>query len=285
MKTFVAIALLLSGLTVSTAAQEVLVEEYRFGDFQSAHSIAVDQFGHIFISDAGASLLRKYSIRGELLAEVGGPGWGGSRFDQLRGVDASLGIAVYAADHANRRIVRLDRELNIIGSLSGESVTPSFGYPVDVVASSFETLYILDSENARVVAVDGFNSVSRVFGGMDAGSGRLRDPVAMAVGGSDMLYVLESQRVVAFDLFGGYRFHFGQDVLRDARGISAGDGRVLVVTDSELYIFSAAGETITVLGPERFLLSRTGEEFRDVARSRGNLLLLTNRSCIITSVN
>ncbi len=266
-------------------AQDVLVEDYRFGDFQSAHSVAVDQFGHVYISDAGNALLRKFTLKGELLAEMGGPGWSTGQFDQLRGIDASLGIAIYAADRGNRRIVRLDRDLNVVGSLSGETLTDGFGFPVDVTASSFETLYILDSENSRVVAVNGFTSVQLTFGGIEAGPGRLREPLAMAQGAGDRLYVLESGRVVVFDLFGGYRFQFGEQILHEARGIAATSERVAVVTTTALHLFSAAGELLATYDRERFVLAGIGQEFRDVAFSPGFLLLLTHRSCIIIPVN
>ncbi len=281
-----AIWILLAAATVSAArGQDMLVEEYRFGDFQSAHAVAIDQFGNVFVSDAGSSLLRKFSMKGELLAEVGGHGWGSTQFDQLRGIDASLGIAIYAADRGNRRVVRLDRDLNVVGSLSGESGSADFGFPVDVAASSFETLFILDSENSRVAAVNGFSSVAHTFGGIEAGPGRLHEPVALTQVGSELLCVLEHERVVVFDLFGSYRFHFGEGVLRDARGISAAGDRIAVITKTELHIFSTAGELLATIGRDKMALGGAVQEFRDIAYGPDFLLILTNRTCILIPVN
>jgi hypothetical protein len=280
------ICILYLGLAAGVArAQDMLVEDYRFGEFEAAHAIALDQFGHVYISDAGSSLIRKFSIKGELLAEMGGHGWGGAQFDQLRGIDASLGVAVYAADRGNRRIVRLDRDLNVVGSLSGESGGADFGYPIDVTASTFETLFILDGENARVVAVNAFSSVVRSFGGIDAGDGRLRNPVALAQAGSERLYVLEAERVVVFDLFGSYRFHFGVGQLRDARGIAVSGERVAVVLPDGLLLYSEAGELLAKFDTTGMALASTGQEFRDIAFGRDFLLILTERSCILIPVN
>jgi hypothetical protein len=280
------ICILFLGLAAGVAqAQDMLVEEYRFGEFESAHAVALDQFGHVYVSDAASSMLRKFNIKGELLAEMGGHGWGGTQFDQLRGIDASLGVAVYAADRGSRRIVRLDRDLNVVGALSGEDGTVDVGYPVDVTASTFETLYILDGENARVLAVNGFSSVARSFGGIEAGEGRLRNPVAMAQAGSDLLYVLEAERVVAFDLFGSYRFHFGVGQLRDARGIAVSGERVAVVLPDALLLYSVAGELLSKFDRTAMVLASAGQEFRDIAFGRNFLLILTERSCILIPVN
>ncbi|MCZ7558587.1 MAG: NHL repeat-containing protein [Bacteroidia bacterium] len=280
------LCILLLGLAAGVArAQDLLVEEYRFGDFTSAHAIVMDQFGDVYVSDAGSSMLRKFSIKGALLAEIGGHGWDVTQFDQLRGIDASLGVAVYAADRGNRRIVRLDRNLNVVASLGTEDAALDVGYPIDVAASSFETLFILDGENARVLAVNGFSSVARSFGGIEAGEGRLRNPVALAQAGSERLYVLEAERVVVFDLFGSYRFQFGSGQLRDARGIAVSDDRVAVVLPDALLLYSHEGSLLAKFDTTRLALASAGQEFRDIAFGRDFLLILTERTCILIPVN
>ncbi|MBR9976796.1 MAG: hypothetical protein KFH87_01800, partial [Bacteroidetes bacterium] len=118
----ISVTVLMLCVVVSLAAQErnsdgeahAVVEEYRFGSFVSAEAISTDQFGNIFIADAGTSVVYKFDIQGKQLAEVGGPGWGSQQFDRPTGIDAQLGIAVYVADMGNSRISRFDRDLNFM---------------------------------------------------------------------------------------------------------------------------------------------------------------------------
>ncbi len=260
-----------------------MVEEYRFGDFTDAEALSVDQFGHIYVVDGGSARILKCDMTGSTVAEVGGYGWDETQFDRPTGIDARLGIAVYVADYGNNRISRFDRGLRFMAALGGENAAadPGFGYPLDVVNSSLEQLFVLDGENNRVLAMSGFRSVAQVFGGIEAGEGRLREPVAMAADDSKYLYVLESDRVVAFDLFGNFLFHFGSAHISDAQGITVHDGRVLVVTPDALHWYSAKGDFLRSVTRAEMVLAGDSGEFRDAAYTVPFLLILTQRSCIL----
>lgn len=260
-----------------------LVEEYRFGSFVAAASVSADQFGNVYVADAGASTLVKYDIRGRKLAEVGGPGWGDEQFDRPMGIDARQGLAVYVADMGNNRVSRFDRDLHFMAALNGgeSGIDPGFGYPSDVAQSSLEQLFILDGENSRVIAVRAFNAVERVFGGIDAGEGRLQDPVALATDGAKLLFVLESGRVAVFDYFGSYLRQFGRGLFADAQGLAVTEDRVLVVTSDALHFFAPSGEHLGSIGHGAMVLAGETGEFRDAIYTSPFLLILTTHSCIL----
>lgn len=292
MRIIVATALTLCAFATLTAQQrnvvgEAIVEEYRFGSFLSAEAISTDQFGNIFITDAGTSVVHKFDIRGKQLAEVGGPGWGSQQFDRPTGIDAQLGIAVYVADMGNDRISRFDRDLNFMATLNGDDglIDPGFGYPIDVAQSALEQLFILDAENNRILALRGFRHVERVFGGIDAGPGRLRDPVALASGREERLYVLESGRVVMFDYFGNFLGQFGNDMFTDAQGLAITPGGVLVVTPETLYLFAAGGDHLRTIPHSSLVFASDPGEFRDATYTSIFLLILTTHSCILFPTN
>ncbi|MCB2203706.1 NHL repeat-containing protein [bacterium] len=260
-----------------------LVEEYRFGDFTDAEALSVDQFNNVYIVDGSTALVQKFDMRGSRLAEVGGPGWDDTQFDRPTGIDARLGIAVYVADYGNNRVSRFDRGLRFMASLSGEddASDPGFGYPLDVANSSLEQLFVLDGENNRVLALNNLRSVSRVFGGIEAGEGRLTEPVALAADENKHLYVLESHRVVVFDLFGNFLFHFGSDQFTDAQGITVTKNGILVVTPDTLHFYSARGELRRSIAKEQMVLAGACGEFRDAAYTLPFLLILTQQTCIL----
>lgn len=263
---------------------EVLVEDYRFGAFGSARSVAVDQFDRIFVTDAQASTVSRYTLNGTREVEIGGPGWNDTQLYEPRGVDASLGIAVYVADWGNHRIVRYDRNLNVQSTYSTADDPSSevrFGYPLDVVSSEFEDLYILDGENQRVISSRGFSKVTNVFGGIESGDGRLHDPVAMAIDRKHRLFVLEPGRVVVFDSFGNFTGAFGEGAFSDARGIAAAEDRILVVASDALLLFRGDGSLLREWSRETMVLAARTGEFRDAVMLRDRILLLTEESVII----
>lgn len=284
-----AAALLPATLSLAQEADTVrpLVEQYRFGDFVSAEAVSADRFGNVFVVDAGTSTLRKFDLTGRMLAETGGPGWDSQQFDRPTGLDARLGIAVYVADMGNSRVSRFDRDLNFMAVQRGDdgTIDPGFGYPIDVVQSTLEQMFILDGENARVLALRGLNTVERVFGGIESGEGRLKDPVALATGDSQLLYVLESDRVVVFDQFGSYLRQFGQGRFTDAQGIAAGRGVVIVVTPDRLLLYREDGTPLREIGTSDLVLAGATEEFRDADFSPPHLLILTTHHCILFPVS
>jgi hypothetical protein len=260
-----------------------LIEEYRFGSFTDATALSVDAFGQVYIVDRGDATVRTFSLRGEMAAEVGGPGWDDTQFDRPSGIDARLGLAVYVADYGNNRVSRFDRGLRFMAALRGDDMSGDhgFGYPLDVANSSLEQMFILDGENNRVLALSGFRSVERNFGGIESGEGRLSDPVALATDDSRYLYVLETGRVVAFDLFGNFLFHFGSGQFSDAEGITVYGGQVLVVTPDALHFFSSRGEHRRSITREQMVLAGESGAFRDAAYTVPFLLILTQQSCIL----
>lgn len=291
-----AMIILVAAFPSSASAQEdstsrdgdggILVEEYRFGDFTAAEAVSADLFGNVYVLDAAESLLRVFDARGRQLAGVGGPGWENQQFDRPTGLDARTGIAVYVADMGNNRVSRFDRDLAWMAALRGDdgSIDPGFGYPVDVAQSALEQLFILDGENSRVLALRGFNTVERVFGGVESGAGRLQDPVALASDGSERLYVLESGRVVVFDHFGNYLRQFGAGRFTDAQGLAVGEAGLLVVTPDVLLLFSPDGDFRRSFTRARLVLGGGTGEFRDAVFTPRHLILLTTNHCILFPV-
>lgn len=262
---------------------DALIEEYRFGSFSDATALSVDAFGAVYVVDGGDATVRKFDLRGSMAAEVGGPGWDDTQFDRPAGIDARLGVAVYVADYGNNRVSRFDRGLRFMATLRGDEMTGdrAFGYPLDVANSSLEQMFILDGENNRVLALSGFRSVERTFGGIESGEGQLSDPVALATDDSRHLYVLEAGRVVTFDLFGNFLFHFGSGHFSDAEGITVYGGMVLVVTPDALHFFSSRGEHRRSVTRTEMVLAGESGAFRDAAYTAPFLLILTQQSCIL----
>jgi DNA-binding beta-propeller fold protein YncE len=262
----------------------VLVEEYRFGAFSSAAHLSVDPFGGIYVSDPGSHTVRKFDSTGTLLVTAGGQGWDLTQFDHPAGLDARLGLAVYIADRGNHRVLRCDRLLNAIGVFAPRENAGSgtdFGTPRDVAISRQGTLFIVDGDNARIVSTAGFATIENRFGGMDAGAGKLHEPLALGLDDEENLYVLEPDRVVVFDVYGNYRMQFGNGGFTEPRGIRVFGDRVAVVTPDTVHVFAIDGTPRQQFAPQHFIFSAPAEEFRDILWTDNRVLLLTARDVII----
>lgn len=275
---------LLCGVLTAAVHAQALVEEYRFGAFTSASRIETDPFERILVTDEAQHTISCFSAGGILLHQSGGQGWDTNQFDHPRGIDARLGLGIYVADMGNHRIVRLDRTLAAVGTFStiDDPVQEQvFRSPLDVASSKLGTLFILDGENKQVVSTNGFAAVERTFGSIDAGGGRLEDPVALTLDDEDNVFVLERGRVVVFDGFGAVRQTFGTGILENARGIAVRGDVCAVVSDSAIFFFSRGGSLLERMDASGMLCAGPAGAFRDIALTDRFLLLLTVGNVIV----
>ena len=175
-----------------------------FGKFKSATSFTITSAGFFYVTDAGTDEVYKLDTLGNLLKNTGGFGWDEGLFDNPSDVYANP-LSVYVCDKNNHRVERFDKDLNYIWQLytrNSDTTAQRFGYPLGCAVSSQGDLYILDSENKRIVKFDIFGNFNTNFGGYDAGSFSLNDPTKLAVSNNNYIYVADDNRIVIFDQFG-----------------------------------------------------------------------------------
>jgi DNA-binding beta-propeller fold protein YncE len=255
-------AILLMALPATGAAQTIIPVK--------GTRLDADLFGNLYVIDGERCTLSLLDTGFVVRTEVGGPGWRPGEFDRPEGIWARNGLDLYVADYGNHRIQRFDRTLAFVSSLSGRD-DASFGYPMDVALSRLGELFVVDGENQRIVKM-GTSVPERVFGGFDAGVGKLHAPSRIAIGPSDRVYVLDGARVMVYDVFGNFLVSLYEGMWK-APGALYGDAERLIVGDSgTLYWF----------GPENQLLGEqalSGEveaigEVRAIAHHGRKLFLL-----------
>jgi hypothetical protein len=248
----------------------------------SGTSLDVDINGMLFVLDRGRNTLRQYVNDTMLVREIGGPGWEDDQFDSPTGLWARDGIDVYVADYGNHRIQRFDRSLNFVGTFSTrESDNPDerFGYPTDVALSRLGDLFICDTENTRVVKVNRFSRVERVFGGFDAGKGRLHSPSGLETGPHDRVYVLDPPRILIFDTFGNYVADLAPGFFKNPSCLYADVDGVVVCDEGSLYCFDQEGRPAATVSLDS-LLNSSIVTVRSLAFSRTTIYILTSEGMI-----
>jgi DNA-binding beta-propeller fold protein YncE len=202
MKIF-SIGILLNLLLTNVSAQS-FVYQYDFGEFANASSFHINPAGYLFVTDTGTDEIYKLDTLGTLLKEAGGYGWSEGAFDDPTGIYATT-LNVYVCDKNNHRLQSFDKDLNFVSTLYTRESSyedERFGYPVSCAVSRQGDLFLLDSENNRVIGFDLFGNFLRNFGGYDAGSFQLSKPLVLRTSGYSNIFVLDKNDIIIYDSYG-----------------------------------------------------------------------------------
>ncbi|MBM4176831.1 MAG: hypothetical protein FJ213_11780 [Ignavibacteria bacterium] len=170
----------------------------------SASSFSINDLQQFYIVNSEDNEVIKLNSEGKILKTIGGYGWTDGLFDDAKAVCATQ-LEVFVADYGNHRIQKFDKDLNFIGqfSISGRDLTSfKLEYPISIDLSTTGDLYILDSKNKRVIKLNGFSKVERIFGGFESGDIFLNKPIKIRVDVNQQVYVLDESKIKIFDQFG-----------------------------------------------------------------------------------
>lgn len=178
--------------------------ENKIGYFVNASSFYINPAGFIYVSDINTNEITAIDTLGNLLRKIGGYGWSESAFDNPADVFADA-LKVFVADKNNHRIQRFDKNLNYnfqIYKHNSDVEAERFGYPLSAVMSNQGDVFILDSENSRIVKFDIFGNFLQNFGGYDYGNYALQKPVQLAVSTQNNIFVIDRDQIIMFDQYG-----------------------------------------------------------------------------------
>lgn len=186
----------------------VFAQSYQFdkeiGQFENASSFYINPVGYIFITDINTDEIYVLDSLGNFIHSIGGYGWENSAFDSPVDIFADA-LKIFVADKNNHRIQRFDKNLNFnfqIYTRENDNEQERFGYPLSAVASNLGDIFILDSENSRIIKFDLFGNFVQNFGGYDYGSYALQNPKQLAVSMRNNIYVIDDNEILIFDSYG-----------------------------------------------------------------------------------
>ena len=214
------------------------VLDYSFGNFSLASAFSITSSGFIYIADDGDDSLIKLDTLGNIVKEIGGYGWGESAFDTPSDIIANS-LNVYVCDKQNHRVQAFDKDLNFISELSTrerDNPEERFGYPLSCALSSMGDLYVLDSENIRVLKFDLFGNYIQNFGGFDWGIFSLKNPKKLTINSDNSILVLDDSVLVIYDQFGN-----GKDKINLGNSftdLKISSGTLILNNDDEIYMGS-----------------------------------------------
>jgi hypothetical protein len=183
---------------------QTLIFSNQIGTFTSAKSFSINSAGYIFVSDSSLNEIIKTDTLGNVVKTIGGYGWSESSFDNPADVFATT-LHIYISDKNNNRIQIFDKDLNFISQFSSQNLTDSryiFAYPTCSGVSTQGDLFILDSDNKRILKFNSRNEFQTEIGGFDAGAYSLTNPINFTITSSGKILVVDPPSIVMFDQFG-----------------------------------------------------------------------------------
>lgn len=179
-------------------------------DFMDAVSVTVDGKENIYVLDAAANQIVKYSNNLEYKKRNGKQGWAEGQYDSPTYIDGSSGLDILVSDGKNFRLQRLDLELNPISMLYTDLADFSeelrFRTPVASLVMNSNQLFVIDKDNQRIVVYNDGRIASGVFGDFKSGKGKLGEPVKLLKDSKNFVYVLDKElkAVMRFDNLGNF---------------------------------------------------------------------------------
>ncbi|MBU2491408.1 MAG: NHL repeat-containing protein [Bacteroidetes bacterium] len=206
------------------------------GQFSNASSFSINPAGFIYIADLGKNEIYKMDTLGTKLKFIGGFGWSESAFDNPSDIFATT-LNVYVTDKNNSRIQIFDKDLNYLSQFKtdkSENPDLQFAYPECSVVSNQGDLYILDSDNSRILKYGMSGNFLLEIGGNDAGEFSLSNPVNFAISGEGKLYVIDKDMIFVFDQYGTGLFKIS--IGMDADNISISKDKLLINDTDKIQI-------------------------------------------------
>lgn len=202
MKSLITIALFF--LINSLSSGQQFSYERSIGNFKSATSFYITPAGILLVTDDITDEVYQLDTLGNVINFIGGYGWDINSFDNPVDVFADA-LRILVSDKNNHRIQRFDKNLNFIFQFythENDIEEERFGYPLSAVTSNLGDVFILDSENIRVLKFDLFGNFIQTIGGYDYGSYTLSNPKQLAVSMKNDLYVLDGKNIFIYDNYG-----------------------------------------------------------------------------------
>jgi len=190
--------------TASYILPQSIIYSGQMGSFTSAKSFSINSLGYIYVSDVSSNEIIKLDTLGKVIKSIGGYGWNESSFDYPVDVFATP-LNIYVADKNNNRVQLFDKDLNFISFSSTQDSDDDrikFRYPICSAVSTQGDIFILDSDNRRILKFNSRWEYQTSIGSFDAGSFALVNPKHFIITNDAKILVVDSKYLFLFDQFG-----------------------------------------------------------------------------------
>lgn len=275
------IFLLILNFFFTNTSDSVLVMDKEVTDFQSAVSITTDAKENIYVLDAGSNQVIKYGSYLDYKKRNGKQGWAEGQFDSPTSIDGSSGLDIFVTDGKNRRIQRLDLELNPVTSLKTNLIDfPAdlqFNTPVATLVLNSKELYVIDGDNNRIIVYKDGRTPTEIFGDYRSGKGQLERPVKILKDDKNFVYVLDKEQkaIIRFDNLGNY---ISRIEIKDLENFAIKGSRMYLFNGKEIIKYDL--DKNSIIEKKMFPVSFKGNKLRDIYVLNGEKYLLLEKNAL-----
>ncbi len=281
MKNLLIILVMLSGLRLN--AQFPFTKTVSFGKFENASAFSITDNGYVYVADSYSNEIFKFDTLGTLFKFIGGYGWEDAQFDEPADIYANT-LNVYVADKNNNRIQIFDKDLNFLSGFKNQPNEESdlgFAYPVSCVVSGQGDLFILDSDNSRILEYDLNGNFLQEIGGIDAGDFSVTQPEKLAISADGKIYVLDDGLILVYDYYGNGLFKI--KIGFNATNIGMSGNSLSVNNESQITVFNLRENSSLHISKEQLGLSDNANIVEAVPRNNKIYVLTETEIIVYTS--
>lgn len=208
-------------LIADTAAREVKIFDpdqksvrrirgWKGRQFGAPVGVAADADQNVYVVDAAAGLVLKFSRDGKLLGFLGGPE---GAFKQPSGIAYSYKTGLlYVVDTMRPRVFVYRPDGTLVRQFGERGNGPGqFNFPTFVAVDRQGNVYVNDTLNFRIQVFDPDSKFVRTFGLLGDGSGNMSRPKGLAIDSEGHVYIGDAMfsTVQIFDGEGDFLLNFG----------------------------------------------------------------------------
>jgi len=263
-------------LLLSINYGQSLVQVDEFGNFNQSTSFTFTTAGFFYVADKESNEIVKIDTLGNIQKIIGGYGWSQSTFDFPADVYTNI-LNVFVADYNNNRIQTFDKDLNFLYEIKNDKI--NFRYPTGVATSNQGDIFILDSDNKRIIKLNSKGEFQNSIGDFDAGEFQLSSPEKFCVDDQFNLIVINKKQLFIFDQFGTGLNKIKLDF--NPININSFFGNIVLVDSNAVYLGKLNDQNEIKFSKQQL---KVDNEINDALLFNSKLYVLTNNSILVYQV-
>jgi len=155
--------------------------------------VAVDESGHLYVTDMSSHCVHKLDIQGNYIKSWGSKGTGDGQFDSPEGITVDVSGDVFVCDRQNCRIQKFNSDGTFLAKYGREgSGDGEFHFPAAVAIDKQGYIYVADSDNNRIQKFSPKGEFLTKWGDFGEQPDQFRVPLGITVDGAGNVYVSDS---------------------------------------------------------------------------------------------
>ncbi|MFN8396556.1 MAG: NHL repeat-containing protein [Bacteroidia bacterium] len=237
--------------------------------------LEADQEGNLYLLQTSKHRIFKYfEMTGyDSVQTIGGKGIGNEGFNYPNKITVPNRQSVFVLDQDNRRLVQLNTNLRVVKDINFLTLeanllsadVESF-WPISFAVGPSGELYFLNQDDIKIYKFTTAGTLERAFGGVDYGTGSLKEPYDIALNPSNLVFAIDSsnQRVSIYDLYGTYQYSLSFPLDFRWKRMSIFDDNLFFLGESKIFaynLFSKKGQVIRLDSGQKLIDAVGGKDF------------------------